>query len=129
MEQTPTEKSSEGGRLPFVPVEGTFVCALEDVPDGGAREVVLGDGTERLCVLLLRLGDRVFAYHNCCPHFSQPLNYEPQVFHAYDREYLMCAHHTALFRIVDGYCFDGPCAGARLTPIPIARDGGSIRVA
>jgi nitrite reductase/ring-hydroxylating ferredoxin subunit len=115
--------------LAHAPAPGTLLCESSEVPDGGGREVSFGEGPEPFRVLLLRLGSRVFAYHNCCPHFSQPLNYEPQVFHVYDREYLMCAHHTALFRITDGYCFDGPCAGANLTPIPIISDGGVIRVA
>jgi len=30
---------------------------------------------------------------------------------------LMCAHHTAMFHLEDGKCFDGPCMGAHLTPI------------
>jgi len=38
----------------------------------------------------------VVAYHNCCPHFSLPLNYEPDIFHIFDGEDLMCAHHTAM---------------------------------
>jgi len=31
----------------------------------------------------------------------------------------MCAHHTAIYRLADGECIDGPCLGARLTRIPI----------
>jgi nitrite reductase/ring-hydroxylating ferredoxin subunit len=111
------------------PAKGTILCALEEIPDGGGREVVIGSDSESFPVLLLRRGDDVFAYHNRCPHFSLPLNYEPQVFHVYDREYLMCAHHTALFRIEDGYCFDGPCTGARLTAITVRNVGGSIVIA
>jgi nitrite reductase/ring-hydroxylating ferredoxin subunit len=115
--------------LSNAPVPGTRLCFLDEVPDGEGREVSFGEGPETFRVLLLRRGEQMFAYHNCCPHFSLPLNYEPQVFHVCDREYLMCAHHTALFRIEDGHCFDGPCTGARLTPIPITRDSDSIRVA
>jgi nitrite reductase/ring-hydroxylating ferredoxin subunit len=120
---------SDAGDPPLKLASGTYLCALQDIRDGSGREVVIANDPEPFRVLLLRLGDAVFAYHNCCPHFSLPLNYEPQVFHVYDREYLMCAHHTALFRIADGFCFDGPCTGARLTPVPITRNGDSIRVA
>lgn len=119
---------SDWRELAHAPAAGTTLCGLTDVPDGGGHEVCFGQGSEPFRVLLLRSGDRVFAYHNCCPHFSQPLNYEPEVFHVYDREYVMCAHHTALFRIEDGYCFDGPCAGARLTPIPVVNEQGMICV-
>jgi len=114
--------------LSNAPVSGTRLCFLDEVPDGQGREVSFGEGPEPFRVLLLRRGKQVFAYHNRCPHFSLPLNFEPQVFHVYDREYLMCAHHTALFRIADGYCFDGPCTGARLTAIAVRNDDGSVVV-
>ena len=115
--------------LSFAPARGTALCRLEEIPDGGGREIVFGEGAECFRLLLLRLGAAVHAYHNCCPHYSLPLNYEPDVFHIYDREYLMCAHHTALFRIADGECFDGPCLGAHLTPVPVRNDSGQISVA
>ncbi|HWQ39927.1 MAG TPA: Rieske (2Fe-2S) protein [Burkholderiales bacterium] len=111
------------------PATGTPLCRLEEVPDGGGHEVSFGGGPEPFRILLLRLGEDVFAYHNRCPHFSLPLNYEPQVFHVYDREYLMCAHHTALFKVASGECFDGPCAGQRLTAIPVRIEEGMVSVA
>jgi nitrite reductase/ring-hydroxylating ferredoxin subunit len=110
-------------------IPGTVLCHLNEIPDGGAKEVVFGAGPDCFRVLLLRLGKEAYAYHNCCPHYSLPLNYEPGAFHVYDREYLMCAHHTALFRIEDGECFDGPCAGAHLTRVAIVNDGNTVRVA
>jgi nitrite reductase/ring-hydroxylating ferredoxin subunit len=106
--------------LPFAPASGTALCALEEVTEGGGKEVVFGTGHEVFRVLLLRIGAGVVAYHNCCPHFSLPLNYEPDTFHIFDGEVLMCAHHTAMFKIATGECFDGPCAGAKLTAIPVA---------
>jgi nitrite reductase/ring-hydroxylating ferredoxin subunit len=97
---------------------------VSDVPDGGGREVVRGEGAGAVPVLLLRRGPAVWAYRNLCPHFSLPLNYEPQSFHTYDGETVMCAHHSAMFRFEDGFCFDGPCAGASLDPLAIVcRDG------
>lgn len=118
-------------RLPFAPDAGTVLCAAEDVVQGQGKEVVFGEGHEAFRVLLLRAGERVVAYHNFCPHFSPPLNYEPEVFHIFDGDELMCAHHTAMFRIADGECFDGPCRGARLTAIPVqvAKDGSVTVVA
>ena len=119
---------TEWRHLANAPDPGTRLCTLEDIPDGGAKEIVFGEGAECFRLLLLRLGTSVHAYRNCCPHFSLPLNYEAGVFHVYDREYLMCAHHTALFRIEDGECFDGPCMGAHLTAVPIRIDAGRISV-
>lgn len=106
--------------LPSAPAPGTVLCAPEEVTESGGKEVVFGTGHEAFRVLLLRTGAGVVAYHNCCPHFSLPLNYEPDVFHIFDGKDLMCAHHTAMFRIATGECFDGPCAGAKLTAVPVA---------
>ena len=103
-----------------------FLCRLDDVPDGGGREVALGTGETLLPVLLLRRGADVWAYRNVCPHFSLPLNYRPQTFHTYGGESIMCAHHSAMFRIDDGYCFDGPCLGASLDRLDVARRGDRL---
>jgi nitrite reductase/ring-hydroxylating ferredoxin subunit len=106
--------------LPSAPAPGTMLCDLEEIMEGAGKEVVFGTGHEAFRVLLLRTGAGVVAYRNCCPHFSLPLNYEPDVFHVFDGEDLMCAHHTAMFKIATGECFDGPCAGAKLTAVSIA---------
>lgn len=44
------------------------LCCLSDVPDGGAKGVEFGDGTERRDIIILRRGGDVFAYVNRCPH-------------------------------------------------------------
>jgi nitrite reductase/ring-hydroxylating ferredoxin subunit len=33
-----------------------------------------------------------------------------------------------LFRITDGYCVAGPCAGDRLTSVPVTVDAGEVVV-
>jgi nitrite reductase/ring-hydroxylating ferredoxin subunit len=103
-----------------------YLCALDDIPDGGALEIPLrevngqvGGQASGPGIVVLRRGDDAWAYRNVCPHFSIPLNYEPNTFWAYDAELLMCAHHSAMFRFEDGMCVDGPCEGAALTPVPI----------
>jgi nitrite reductase/ring-hydroxylating ferredoxin subunit len=106
--------------LPFAPASGTRLCANGDVFEGQGKEIVFGEGKDAFRIVLFRLGERVLAYHNCCPHFSLPLNYEPELFHILEGGVLMCAHHTAMFHLEDGECFDGPCMGARLTPIRLA---------
>ena len=95
------------------------ICTLADVPDGGGLEAAP-------TVLVLRRGDEVWAYRNVCPHFSIPLNYEPDAFWTYGGGLLMCAHHSAMFRFEDGVCVDGPCLGASLVPVPIRIEGGRV---
>jgi nitrite reductase/ring-hydroxylating ferredoxin subunit len=108
--------------LPFAPASGTRLCAAGEVIEGRGKEIVFGEGKDSFRIVLFRLGQRVLAFHNCCPHFSLPLNYEPELFHLLGNGVLMCAHHAAMFYLEDGTCFDGPCAGARLTPIGLSLD-------
>jgi len=109
----------------FAPAPGAFLCALSEVPDGGGREVVFGEGRDAFRVLLLRRGEAVFGYRNSCPHFSLPLNYAAQTF-VFDGGSVACAHHGALFRFEDGACLDGPCGNAGLDPFPIRREGEGL---
>jgi nitrite reductase/ring-hydroxylating ferredoxin subunit len=102
-----------------------FLCALDDVPDGGGLEVPPASANAP-GVVVLRRGNEAWAYRNVCPHFSIPLNYEPNTFWTYDAEWVMCAHHSAMFRFEDGACMDGPCEGASLTPVVIRIEGGRV---
>jgi nitrite reductase/ring-hydroxylating ferredoxin subunit len=113
--------------LPFAPPAGTRLCRPADVADGQGKEIVFGEGKDAFRIVLFRIRERILAYHNCCPHFSLPLNYEPDLFHVLDGGLLMCAHHAAMFRIEGGECFDGPCA--RLTPVGVALDANGWFVA
>jgi nitrite reductase/ring-hydroxylating ferredoxin subunit len=115
--------------LPFAPTSGTHLCSSADVPDGQGKEIIFGEGKDAFRVVVFRLGDELIAYHNCCPHFSLALNYEPDKFHVLDGEVLMCAHHVAMFRLVDGECFDGPCQGSRLTSVAIQNRDGQVWIA
>jgi nitrite reductase/ring-hydroxylating ferredoxin subunit len=45
------------------------------------------------------------------------------------REYIQCATHDALFRITDGVCLAGPCAGDRLTAVQLTLKGGEVMLA
>ncbi len=102
---------------PDRPADGTRLCALADIPDEGGHEVTFGSGKENFRIVLLRRDNRVWSYLNFCPHFSLPLNYEPQTFVTLDG-LIMCAHHTAFFNFDDGRCVDGPCVGDGLVPLP-----------
>lgn len=110
---------------PDCPANGARLCAVADIPDGGGLEVTFGAGSENFKILLLRQEARVWSYVNRCPHFSLPLNYEPQNFIAAEG-LIMCAHHTAFFRIDSGECVDGPCAGTGLTALPAYCHGGEV---
>ena len=96
------------------------LCLLEEVPDGGAR--VIDAVRTGVSIVVWRRGEHAWAYVNRCPHFSVPLDFEPGTISCYRAQVLMCAHHSALFRFEDGYCIEGPCAGATLDALTVGVD-------
>jgi nitrite reductase/ring-hydroxylating ferredoxin subunit len=66
---------------------------------------------------------RVYAYVNRCPHAGTTLDWWPNEFFTEDGRYLICATHGAVFEPDSGRCVEGPCPGARLEPLRVARDG------
>ncbi len=97
------------------------LCNINEIPDGGAYAT---EDVLQSPVVLIRRADQVWAYLNQCPHFSIPLDFEPGVFCTYETSWIMCAHHSAMFRFEDGVCVDGPCEGAALTRVEVeVRDG------
>lgn len=114
---------------PFAPTPGTELCALDAVPDGGAREFNFGDGHDTFRLVVLRSGASVWGYLNKCPHFGVPLNMAPDRFTLFEHNYLYCSVHCAMFRFEDGYCEEGPCMGDSLLAVPLAVDDGCVRIA
>ena len=108
---------------------GPFLCRLADITDGGGKGFWFGEDTGRFGVFLIRRGEAVFAYANSCPHRGTPLDWRPDRFLARDGRHILCATHGALFRLADGFCVSGPCAGARLRPVATARRGAAIHLA
>lgn len=104
---------------------GGALCRLDDIEDGEGKGFVLGEGTARREIFVVREAEAVYGYENVCPHAGTPLDWEPDRFMNADGSYLMCHTHGALFRIEDGYCVAGPCAGTSLTPVAVrlAEDG------
>ena len=102
------------------------LCGLDEIADGEARGFDFGRGAEPREVFLVRDGRRVHGYVNSCPHLGTPLEFNPDGFLTADGSAILCSTHGALFRIADGHCFAGPCAGLALTPLDLelAADGG-----
>ena len=83
-------------------------------------------GGERVAVLAVRRGAQVFAYVNSCPHTGAPLDFQPGRFLSLDKTLIQCSTHGALFRIEDGFCLAGPCAGKSLERAGTAVAGGVV---
>lgn len=96
------------------------LCALQDVADGCSKGIPAGERE----LFLVRRGEHVFVYENSCPHTGATLNWQPDEFMSFDGMYIQCSIHGAQFRIYDGYCVYGPCAGQSLRRVAAEiRDG------
>lgn len=103
--------------LSSMPLLELFCLSDFEQHDCQEREVVVADA--RHSVFAVRYEGKIFAYVNSCPHTGVSLNWQPHEFLDYDRQYIQCAMHGALFRIEDGYCIRGPCAGASLKAVKL----------
>lgn len=116
-------KKEEGAPSP-----GTPVCDLHDLVPG--RLSKFDFGTDKVFSLIVyRTDDGIFGYVNRCPHHWIAMNRENGEFIMWDEDEheLMCAHHTAVFRLAHGgECIDGPCKGSNLTSVPLAEINGQL---
>ena len=105
------------------------ICDVGDVPEGTARGFRL-DPTDpgSLRVIVVRHAGEVRVYRNRCPHRGTPLDWAPDRFLDSSGEHLVCATHGALFRIEDGHCVAGPCAGDALEQLSSAVEAGEVRI-
>jgi nitrite reductase/ring-hydroxylating ferredoxin subunit len=104
------------------------VCRFSHLPDGGSRgfSVVIPGGHED--IFLVRKGEQVFGYQNSCPHTGGPLDWVPDQFLTQQGDLIQCAIHAALFRIEDGLCLQGPCAGQSLNQLAVEMDCDRVSV-
>lgn len=117
---------------PNAPALGTVLCTVAELPDDNGVERVFGDGPDAFRVAVFRLQDGgVRAWLNECPHVHIPMQFSDGVFCVYEIEGqrdLMCAHHSAVFHIADGQCWDGPCRGEHLVPVDVHVVDGAVVV-
>lgn len=100
------------------------LCELDEIAENGARSFMIGTDDGELEIFIVRQGARCHAYVNRCPHTRAPLNWLPDQFLSEDASLIQCANHDARFRIEDGVCIAGPCAGDRLSALAVTvRDG------
>jgi nitrite reductase/ring-hydroxylating ferredoxin subunit len=41
---------------------------------------------------------------------------------------LLCNQHGALYRLDDGWCVSGPCAGEKLVALAVREDGEALEI-
>lgn len=102
------------------------LCRLDEVPDDGAIGVRVDSSTGGFGLIVLRRGERVFAYHNECPHAGRQLDYAPGRFLVRDGR-IVCAAHGAVFAVDTGACLGGPCRNG-LSGVPVEIEDGAVRL-
>ena len=95
------------------------LCAFDELDQIDSRGFVIADVSPERNIFIVRNKDKIVGYENSCPHNFAPLDWAPNQFLSYDKDYIQCANHGALFEIEDGRCIYGPCAGKSLRPVNI----------
>jgi nitrite reductase/ring-hydroxylating ferredoxin subunit len=72
---------------------------------------------------VVNVGGVLHAYVNRCPHAGTPLDLTRDGFLGEDGRHIVCSRHGAVFTPETGLCVEGPCPGASLERLPVARDG------
>ena len=108
-----------------------FVCRREDLREGEVRTTQLGldaEGIPFAALLLLDSNGNLVAYRNLCRHLPVPLDGGTGQLLSEDGTHLICGTHGAMYRLLDGYCVDGPCEGLSLQTLHVREDGGELYV-
>ena len=117
------------------PGPGVRLCAVDDLPDPGARGFVFEppEGSPEdawpFRGVVLRVDGVVRGYVDSCPHVGAPLSTDGERYLTRKGDFLMCANHGALFRVEDGLCMAGPCVTRSLRPWPVEAVDGAVRTA
>ena len=105
------------------------LCPEADIADPGSRGFVLQIRDAFFHGFVVRKGGEVAGWVDRCPHMGFPVAVVPDRYLTPDGRVILCGWHGAVFDPIDGKCVGGPCAGARLTPWPVAVVDGIIRTA
>jgi nitrite reductase/ring-hydroxylating ferredoxin subunit len=90
------------------------------------RFVRVGRGPETF--LVGRVGAGWRAYANVCRHRALPLDLGASSPMSDDGRYLLCHQHGALYRLDDGKCVVGPCAGEWLSPVAVTQELDALAI-
>ncbi len=107
---------------------GVKLGPLDLIPDGTARNFVLEMKAGRFHGFIVRQGEIVHGYVDRCVHMALPLAQKLDQYLTPDGDLIQCSWHGALYRIEDGVCIAGPCAG-RLQAWPVTVADGILTTA
>ena len=111
---------------PARPAPGQRLCALAEIADPGAKGFRFRMDGDLFAGVVVRRGELLAGYVDCCPHANWPLAAFDDRFLTRSGDHILCSGHGALFDLSDGACVAGPCLGRRLTPWPVELRGGDL---
>ncbi|MBI3030148.1 MAG: Rieske 2Fe-2S domain-containing protein [Candidatus Rokubacteria bacterium] len=111
------------------PPGSSWTCPASRLVPGQAASFRLRCGDRDVEGFVVNHDGRFFAYVNRCAHAGTTLDWWPNEFFAEDGRHLICATHGAVYLPDTGLCVAGPCPGAALTPLPVARQGDTLVIA
>jgi nitrite reductase/ring-hydroxylating ferredoxin subunit len=108
--------------------ETTWTCVADAIEPGRTATFELLRDGRRVHAFLVNHQGHHHAYVNRCPHAGSALDGRPNEFFTEDGRHLVCATHGAVFAPDSGLCLEGPCPGARLERVAVARRGHALVV-
>ena len=101
------------------------IANAQELAEGQIILVRLTDEIPAFAIILRKEGN-LRAYLNICRHLPIPLGFIGDRLADAAKTHLICSTHGARYRMIDGYCDDGPCEGKSLYPIEISQQNGKF---
>ncbi len=111
---------------PARPQSGTRLCAFEDIADPGSKGFLFREGDALFLGFVVRRGETVIGFVDRCPHAGMPLAMVQDRYLTREGDLILCSSHGALFRVDDGVCVGGPCAGQPLRGWAVRIEDGAV---
>jgi nitrite reductase/ring-hydroxylating ferredoxin subunit len=109
-------------------VSGEWRYPAARIPPGRTATFTLECGGRLVKGFVVNFEGRYSAWVNRCAHVGTPLDLWPNEFFTEDGRALICSTHGALYEPDTGLCTAGPCAGDRLTPLPLRVEDDTLVV-
>jgi nitrite reductase/ring-hydroxylating ferredoxin subunit len=106
---------------------GEWLCASADITERGSAWLwSVRQYGQNLPAFALRFDGQVVAYINRCVHVPTEMDWQSGQFFDFEKRWIMCSLHGAMYEPRDGQCIGGPCGKGRLTGIDTQERGGQV---
>ena len=104
----------------------SVVVSKKNFPDQSAKSFKTKIRGRVFRGLVVRRGDKYFAFRNLCQHLPITLDLNDDRFFNHEKTQLQCHMHGALYDIETGLCTAGPCVGAKLVSLEFVEEGARL---